>query len=57
MDCDSEPENKTPGLFYKTEQEKTFHFNRALETTGNMRPQGESNEVTHFIPQHVLNEN
>ena len=57
MDCDLESEDKTPGLFYETEQEKASHFNRVLETTGNMRPQGESNEATHLISQHVLNEN
>ena len=57
MDCDSEPEDKTPGLSYETEQEKAFRFNRVLETTGNTRPQGGSNETTHLIPQHVLNEN
>jgi len=57
MDCNSEPEDKTPGLSYETEQEKAFHFNRALETTGNTRPQGGSNEATHLIPQRALNEN
>jgi len=57
MDCNSEPEDKTPGLSYETEQEKAFRFNRVLETTGNMRLQGGSNEATHLISQRVLNEN
>ena len=57
MNCNSEPEDKTLGLSYETEQEKAFHFNRVLETTGNMRSQGGSNKATHLILQHVLNEN
>jgi len=57
MDCDSEPRDMTPGLSYETEQEKTSRFNRALETTGNTRPQGGSNEATYSTPQRVLNEN
>ena len=57
MDYDSELGDKTSGLFYEIEQEKAFHFNRVLETTGNMRPQEGSNKATHLNPQHVLNEN
>jgi len=57
IDCDLEPEDKTPCLSYKIEQEKAFRFNRALETTGNTRPQGGSNKATYLIPQHVLNKN
>ena len=57
MDCDSEPGDKTPGLSYKTEQEKAFYFNRVLETTRNMRPQKGSNKTTHLNPQCVLNKN
>ena len=49
MDCDSEPEDKTPGLSYETKQEKASCFNRVLEATRNTRPQGGSNEATHLM--------
>ena len=57
MDCNSEPGDKTPGLSYETEQEKTFYFNKVLETTGNTRPQEGSDEATHLNPQRILNKN
>ena len=57
MDCDLEFGDKFPELSYETKQEKAFHFNRALETTGNMRPQDGSNEATHLNPERVLNMN
>ena len=57
MDCNSKPGNNTSSLFYETEQKKAFHFNRVLETTENMRPQGGSNEATYLNPQRVLNKN
>lgn len=57
MDCDLEFGDKSPELSYEIKQEKAFHFNRALETTGNMRPQDGSNETTHLNPEHVLNIN
>ena len=57
MDCNSVFGDKSPKLFYETEQEKTFHFSKVNETTGNTRPQDRSNEVTHHNPEHVFNEN
>ena len=48
IDCDSESGDKTPSLSYKIEQKKAFYFNKVLETTGNMRSQEGSNEITHL---------
>ena len=57
MDCNSVFGDKSPELFYETEQEKTFYFSKVNETTGNTRPQDRSNKATYHNPEHVFNEN
>ena len=57
IDCDSTLGDKTSELSYETEQEKTSCFSKANETTGNTRPQDESNETSLSNPKHVFNMN
>ena len=57
MDCNSILGDETPELSYETKQEKASYFSKANETTGNTRPQDESNKATHSNPECVFNMN